>query len=573
MNRKGHVGMTLLAFAPVAYVLVSEGKLALAVLCWLGVHIIEPLPDSDFSLPFLNHRGGSHSLLAVVVVGGVLGAVGWFLGGNLLDLLLTALLAGGDLFGWILGRLPETSAEMIILLLPNVSLEAIVNRAHQTTGESVTQWTFAAYGAFVGAYGILTHLLGDVITKRGIAPFLPVSRWRLSLSPLRADNPVANSGLFGLGVLAIVVVLAATVPGAVLGATVPADLAPIDVAAGQTTNTTQTGNQSPNQTTASVAFRNQTSNGSTITVENVTLSEGGFVVIHDSEYVENRAPPDSSVIAASEPLDAGTHRNVTIDISNAPPGNYAGLNRSRLNASQPLAATVYRDTNANQRFDYVRSFGENDTAYTNDGRPVSDDAGISVPSAEEERQTASVSFENQTLRNGTLTVERATLPNGGFITAHNASYQRTGDPLTSVVGVSSYLSAGNHTNVTLDVSSETLGRTQAVTVQPVVDTNDNQRYDFVRSQGFQDIAYENRSGPQSRIVTASAVVRVPGSDRATQTRTGTQTPTLAQTTPTTTVARGDVNASDAPLGLSWLQLGVGVLVALVVLPSLIRKLR
>jgi len=64
MNRRGHTGMTLLAFAPLAYLLASDGKLLLAGVCWLGIQAVEPLPDRDFQVPGLNHRQTSHSLLA-----------------------------------------------------------------------------------------------------------------------------------------------------------------------------------------------------------------------------------------------------------------------------------------------------------------------------------------------------------------------------------------------------------------------------------------------------------------------------------------------------------------------------
>jgi membrane-bound metal-dependent hydrolase YbcI (DUF457 family) len=684
--------MALLVYAPVAYLLITDGNLTVAVLGWLGIHVIEPLPDSDFGMPGLNHRGVSHSLLAVVVVGGALGAGGWFLGDRVFEWLYALFSAGGDVWGWLLSRLPDLSASLLAGIVPNIPPGEIVATIQQQAGGTVDRRGFAMFGFAVGAGGILVHLLGDMITTEGIKPFLPVSGWRLSLSSLRADSPAANSGLFGLGVLAIAVVLVATVPGAVLGAGLPTDFAPVGVAAGQdsgaqngsvTINRTEsnrtqielsslvlpkngyvvarTGNVSENQSTtvvgrtryvrhgnysgvilnlsesintsqvvsvtihndtngnetwdgaktdtpyltsgetpvhdtvrlsvngsesttqpqnttstnATVSFSNQTTNGSSVTVERATLAQPGFVAIHTSSYADGLVGPNESIIAVSQRLSAGTHHNVSVNISHAPPGNAPGLNRSRVNGTSTLAATVYGDTNRNKQLDSVRSLGENDTLITRNGSVVRDTARVRVPTPP--RQTASVAIDNQTLRNNTVVVERARLPDGGFVVALNASYQRSGDPLASVVGVSDYLSSGKHTNVTLDVSPGALGRTQVVTIQPARDTNGNQRYDYVRSQGFRDVAYENRSGSQSRVVTASALVR-PGFRQATQM--STETP--AQTTPTattaagaspTTAARGDVKGSDAPLGLSWLQFGIGVVVVIVVLPTVIRRVR
>jgi hypothetical protein len=351
----------------------------------------------------------------------------------------------------------------------------------------------------------------------------------------------------------------------------------VSVAVG-VSNQTGTQTQNASSATARVEFQNQTTNGSTVTVESVTLARPGYVALHTGAYAKGLAPADTTVIAVSQRLSAGTHRNLTINVSNAPPGTPPGLSQSQVNNTQTLAVAVYADTNGNHRYDYVRSYGENDTLVTNNGTPVRDAARVRVSSLPQ--PTASVVFGNQTLRNGTLVVQRARLPDGGFVVAHNASYQRGANPVTSVVGISKYLAPGNHTNVTLDVAPGALNQTQVVTVRPARDTNENRRYDFVRSGGFQDVAYEKRASNQSRVITASALVRVPGSNRTAQMGTVTQTPMSAQTTPTTgegasptTTAQGSVNASDAPLGLSWLQLGLGALVVVVVLPTLVRRLR
>lgn len=340
-------------------------------------------------------------------------------------------------------------------------------------------------------------------------------------------------------------------------------------AVGQAQSGTVTPQQNTSSANTTVVFENQTSNGSTVVIERATLPEGGFIALHAGGYAVGPAPADASIIATSEYLPAGSYTNVTVKVSNAPPGNYPGLNRSRLNESGTFAATLYRDTNDNQRFDFVRSFGQTDTAYTAEGEPVTDTAHIAVPSAEEERRIASVSFESQTLRNNTLVVESARLPEGGFLVALNASYQRTGDPLTSAVGISRYLAPGNYTNVPIRVLPGALNESQIVTVIPAQDTNGNRRYDYVRSQGFQDVAYvtANRSG----IIAASAQVSVPSAEptptQSTQTQTAspqatsTSTPTETRS-PAAENASGGSNESTGFLDSLGL-VGVAVILALI----------
>ena len=593
MHRQGHFGVTFLAFVPRAYVLAANGKPDLILLSWFGIQAVEPLPDQDFRLPGVNHRSVSHSLVTALVVGYVLDAVRWLLGGRTVALSTGGLSTSGDIWGWILTVLPDVSAQMLNTAVADATLEAIAGGARQRFVGVVNRRAFTTYEFGVGVYSVLKHLLGDVITNWEIKPLLSFSKGSLLLRPLQAENPVANAGLFGLGVLAVLVVLLTMSTAAGAAASVPddgpLDLSPIDIIAGQQQN------QSTNQTGAAVAVSNQTSNGSTVTVENATLPEGGFVALHDSEYLDGRAPADSSVIAVSKYLSPGNYTNVTVEISNAPPGNYPGLNQSRLNTSQALTAVVYRDSDSNRRFDYVRTVGENDTAYESGGEPISDAASIRIPSSELKPRAATVTIRDQTLRNGTLVVERARLPDGGFLVAHNVSYQRTGDPLTSVAGASRHLPPGNHTNITLDLRSGALTRTQVVTVRPSLDTNDNQRYDYVRSDGFQDIGYTTLN--RSQTVSETAQIRVASAVRATGTARPTRRDAPTQATSTmpagipssnlieeraTSSAQGDSGDLDGQAGRSGLSglsssdllLGaIAILGVLAVLPSLARKFR
>jgi hypothetical protein len=334
----------------------------------------------------------------------------------------------------------------------------------------------------------------------------------------RRSHTRIRSVLFGLGVLALVGVLFVTAPAGLVG--MPADLSPVDVAAGQ----------SANATNATVTFANQTSSGSNVTIESATLPEGGFIAIHSSGYTTGGASAESSIIVTSEYLESGEHTNVTVEVSNAPPGNYPGLNRSQLNSSGPLTAMIHRDTNGNKRMDYVASLGANDTAYSsNEGSPVADSAGITVPT--EPEQQASVTVRNQTLQGNSLTVESARLPEGGFLVIHNESYRQSGGALESAVGVTSYLEAGQHNGVSVPLLDGTVKEDQTLVAVPYRDTNDNQRYDYIASDGFQDTAYENRTGSQSVIVNDTADVTVEGTESATEgEETSTATP-IDTTTP------------------------------------------
>ncbi len=474
----------MLAYAPIAFFLLRERRLSLALLGLLGVIVVEPLPDNDMWIPGLSHRGTSHSLFAALVIGSVLGALGWAVGDQ-----LGAFLAGLD---------PSAIG-------PFAAVFEIVGEQLRGLDERA----LATFGFAVGVFGVLGHLLGDVITVSGIKPLLPLSRWRLSLSSLRAKNTLANNTLLILGVGVLVLIAFITAPA---GIAMPADVSPVGTAAGQSTNATN----------ATIEFANQTSNGSNVTIKSVTLPEGGFIALHSSGYTTGAASAESSIIATSGYLDAGEHTNLTLPVDQAPWGNYPGLNRSQLNESAPLTMVAYRDTNNNERMDYVASVGANDTAYTINGSPVADSAGVSVPTKSPEQ--ASVTVRNQTFQDDSLTIENATLPEGGYIVIHNDSYlPPESAPTESAVGITSYLEPGNYTNVDAPLIKGAVASDQTLVAVPYRDTNDNQRYDYVASDGFQDTAYENRTRNQTTVVNDTASIVVEEAESGSESMAGTET--------------------------------------------------
>lgn len=152
-------------YAPVGYLLVGDRPL-LAILGGVVVLSLASLPDIDHRLPVVSHRGVTHSLLFAAGVG----AVGWVAGS----------LLGG------LGIAPVTLAG--------------------------TTMSAAVFLGFLGAYGVLAHLAGDVITPAGVPLFWPAPT-TLSLSVVGADSTVANYGLLAAGVVATGAALAVGVPG------------------------------------------------------------------------------------------------------------------------------------------------------------------------------------------------------------------------------------------------------------------------------------------------------------------------------------------------------------------------
>jgi len=381
---------------------------------------------------------------------------------------------------------------------------------------------------------------------------VPVMKRQTTLGSMENMNELQR--WIRLSVLALVVV---SVLGTGFVASTSTDLSPATAAA-------QTDSQSQNQTGPTVEL-DSTNNTTTktIVVSKDSLPEGGFVAIHGGGYT--RGVFHGSEIAISQYLTPGTHRNIAIPVNRSIPG---GNNVSKLNATRAnLSAALYRDTNNNQRFDFSASFGSTDEYYEQDqGEPVSDTELVSFEKnaqiARQRTQTdpASLQFTDQQLQqaNGsiTLTIDNVTLSKGGFIAVHDQRYRPpTNNPLNSTVGISEYLDAGTHQNVTVEMLDGSVTRNQTLLAIPYLDTDDDQTYDYINTGAEVDYAYISRESGATSVINETARIRVPESLRSagmSQTAPASPTPTnptgTTSTTSTTSGGESDrlVVVTDTP---------------------------
>jgi inner membrane protein len=149
----GHYGAAMTLYAPVGLAISSLDPV-LAVACGVGAVSLSRLPDCDRRLPFVHHRGGTHSLAFLVATAA---SLGWI----------------GSVLGAVVG----------------------VNGAVPTV-----------LGAVVGTVAVGSHLLADALTPAGVPLLWPLRDQRYAVALTRAADPVANAGLFVLGVAMTVVV-------------------------------------------------------------------------------------------------------------------------------------------------------------------------------------------------------------------------------------------------------------------------------------------------------------------------------------------------------------------------------
>ncbi len=176
MLREGHLGIALLMYAPFAFVFILLGWFEIGILGLVFTLFGVGLPDGDTKLRIVKHRGFTHTI--------------WF-----------AFLVSFASMGFI-ATVPEVFG---ITTFATIGVTEIV------------------IGGLFAGYGVISHLVGDLITPHGIRPLHPVfprekinyevSDRKFSWELTKAKSDKANTLFLVVGSLSMVL---ATVGGAVL---------------------------------------------------------------------------------------------------------------------------------------------------------------------------------------------------------------------------------------------------------------------------------------------------------------------------------------------------------------------
>jgi len=170
MLREGHIGLTLTIIAPAAAIMGSILPLYTIVLLISGALTGSNLPDLDATSKLVKHRGFTHTV--------------WFA-------MITSVIGAAALF-------------VIIQYIP---IESVIefNQADRILAAGI-------FGVSIGI-GVLTHLLGDMITPRGIKPFHPltprnvgnikISEKKYVWDVRNASDPLLNKGFSVMGVISV----------------------------------------------------------------------------------------------------------------------------------------------------------------------------------------------------------------------------------------------------------------------------------------------------------------------------------------------------------------------------------
>jgi surface glycoprotein (TIGR04207 family)/PGF-CTERM protein len=144
--------------------------------------------------------------------------------------------------------------------------------------------------------------------------------------------------------------------------------------------------------TATVSISDQESDGSEVVVDSAQLSDGGFIVIHDSSLLEGEVA--GSVVGNSEYLEAGSHEDITVTLDEPMDENFTAI------------AMPHLDTNGNEAYD----FPDADGPYTENGSAVTASANVTVSAEPPETETEPPETETEPPETETEPPETETEP-------------------------------------------------------------------------------------------------------------------------------------------------------------------
>jgi hypothetical protein len=138
--------------------------------------------------------------------------------------------------------------------------------------------------------------------------------------------------------------------------------------------------------TAALAVADGATGGKQVTVRNVTLPDGGFVVIHAPNASTD---PVGSVLGASSYLENGTTENVTVSLAEP------------LREDTRVVVMAHTDSNDNRVYDFSSSNGSEDEPYTTNGSAVTARAQLTIV------ETTTIETTTAETPSGTTTVTAA----------------------------------------------------------------------------------------------------------------------------------------------------------------------
>lgn len=165
MHSQGHFGVSMVLCAPVLFVsIISEMYVVGVLVCGLML-MFSSTPDIDLKIPWVSHRGFTHTVHFAILFGGFMSIVSF-----------VALTSIKELF--VIEYIIQLSVLSSIVQISSV--------------------------IFIGSVlGVMSHLFGDILTPTGVHFFSRSNNFGYSLNVCNASSKVGNNSIVKLGFLIV----------------------------------------------------------------------------------------------------------------------------------------------------------------------------------------------------------------------------------------------------------------------------------------------------------------------------------------------------------------------------------
>lgn len=155
MYREGHIGINIILYSPIMLLLSIFELNNIAIIGFLLMVLFPSLPDKDQKIPFIQHRGFTHTIWFSLIIGTLIGSIFYGLS-TIFNILLKPI------------------HTFIVMFL-------------------------------IGNLLILFHLAGDFLTYAGINIFHPIGS-KSSLNLWESGDPKPNFGFLFIGIIITVLI-------------------------------------------------------------------------------------------------------------------------------------------------------------------------------------------------------------------------------------------------------------------------------------------------------------------------------------------------------------------------------
>lgn len=179
--------------------------------------------------------------------------------------------------------------------------------------------------------------------------------------------------------------------------------------------------------TGSLVVEDQTLTDGMITISNIVMSDDGWIVLRRDDN------GDLGTIIAEEPVEAGTHTDVTFDVGDA-----------QIENGETLWVVLHTDDGVEGTFEFTESGDVDRPILGTGGMEVAESFVITVEGEN------SVTAEDQApSEDNTLTISSITLAEDGWVIAHSDADGEIGAAISEPL----YLAAGTHTDVEINLNT------------------------------------------------------------------------------------------------------------------------